>query len=183
MLKDLFIISQIKKGDIKAFEQLFRQYYSPLCLYAMSIVGEREGAEEIIEELFYTIWRDRKKLGLFLSTQGYLYTSVCNRCMMYIRHRKMDSEVRKAMLQFMPEHAGSPEEEMECKELQAFVEACLQKMPERSRQVFQMHRNEGLKYAEIARVLGISVKMVEAAITKALNVLRKEIESYYNERP
>ena len=67
--------------------------------------------------------------------------------------------------------------------MQACGEAWVQKMPERSRQVFQMHRNEGLKYAEIARVLGISVKMVEAAITKALNVLRKEIESYYNERP
>lgn len=47
MLKDLFIISQIKKGDIKAFEQLFRQYYSPLCLYAMSIVGEREGRKKL----------------------------------------------------------------------------------------------------------------------------------------
>ena len=57
----------------------------------------------------------------------------------------------------------------------------IEKMPDRCRQVFQMHRKEGLKYAEIAQELGISVKTVEAAISKALNILRKEIESYYKE--
>lgn len=181
MLKDLFLISQVKKGDVKAFEQLFRQYYSPLCHYAMSIVGEREVAEEMVEELFYIIWRDREKLGVFRSTKSYLYTSVWNSCLQHIRQRNRDEEIQKRMQQTLQDHTGSPEEEAEYKELQVLVEKCIEKMPDRCRQVFQMHRKEGLKYAEIASELGISVKTVEAAITKALNILRKEIESYYKE--
>lgn len=183
MLKDLFLISQVKKGDIKAFEQLFRNYYSPLYHYAMSIVGERDAAEEIVEELFYVIWRDRGKLDIFRSTKSYLYTSVWNSCIQYIRQRQKENECYQNMQQLLPGYTDSLEEETEYHELQALVEACLTKMPDRCRQVFQMHRTEGLKYTEIANKLDISVKTVEAAISKALNILRKEIESYYNERP
>ena len=53
MLNELFILTKIKEGDIKAFEEIFRRYYSPLCWYAAGITGEMEAAEEIVEELFY----------------------------------------------------------------------------------------------------------------------------------
>ena len=78
MLKEILLFTQIKKGDIKAFEQLFRQYYSPLCWYAASIVGNWEAAEEIVEELFYTIWKEKEKLNIFSSVKNYLYTAAWN---------------------------------------------------------------------------------------------------------
>ena len=53
MLNDLLTLARIREGDIKAFEDVFRRYYSPLCWYAMSITGSMEAAEEIVEELFY----------------------------------------------------------------------------------------------------------------------------------
>lgn len=53
MLNELFILSKIKEGDIKAFEEVFHRYYSPLCWYAAGIIGQMEVAEEIVEELFY----------------------------------------------------------------------------------------------------------------------------------
>ena len=60
MLNELFILAKIKEGDIKAFENVFRRYYSPLCWYAAGITGEMETAEEIVGELFYLFWKDRK---------------------------------------------------------------------------------------------------------------------------
>lgn len=63
MLNELFILAKIKEGDIKAFEEIFRCYYSPLCWYAAGITGEVEAAEEIVEELFYVFWKDREHLG------------------------------------------------------------------------------------------------------------------------
>ena len=54
MLNELLILTKIKAGDIKAFEELFRRYYFPLCCYAAGITGQMEVAEEIVEELFYT---------------------------------------------------------------------------------------------------------------------------------
>ena len=72
MLNDLLTLARIREGDIKAFEDVFRRYYSPLCWYAMSITGSMEAAEEIVEELFYGFWRDRERLPLFRSNIGSL---------------------------------------------------------------------------------------------------------------
>lgn len=69
MLNELLILTKIKAGDIKAFEELFRCYYSPLCWYAASITGRMEVAEEIVEELFYVLWKDREQLQIFQSVK------------------------------------------------------------------------------------------------------------------
>ena len=71
MLNDLFVLTKIKEGDVKAFEGIFRLYYSPLCLYAAGITGNRDVAEEIVQELFYVFWKEKEKLQVFLSLKSY----------------------------------------------------------------------------------------------------------------
>lgn len=181
MLKEILLFTQIKKGDIKAFEQLFRQYYSPLCWYAASIVGNWEAAEEIVEELFYTIWKEKEKLNIFSSVKNYLYTAAWNGCLQHQRQRQKDEELQRKMALHIPNYTSSPEDEAEFEDLQKIVDRCLSKLSERCRNIFLMHRDDGLKYHEIADRLGISVKTVEANMSKALAVLRKEIETYYKE--
>lgn len=180
MLKEILLITQIRKGDIKAFEQLFRQYYSPLCWYAASIVGDWETAEEIVEELFYTIWKEKEKLNIFHSVKKYLYTVTCNRCLHHQKLMQRDEELQQDMSQATPVYT-TPEDRMEFEELQKVVNRCLKKMPERQRIIFLLHRDKGLKYAEIASRLNLSVKTVESNMTKALAILRTEIETYYNQ--
>ena len=70
---DLFVLKKIKEGDIKAFESIFRLYYTPLCLYATSITGEQEVAEEIVQDLFYVFWKERESLPILRSIKNYLY--------------------------------------------------------------------------------------------------------------
>ncbi|MBE6276624.1 MAG: RNA polymerase sigma-70 factor [Bacteroides sp.] len=181
MLKELLLVTQIKKGDIKAFEQLFRRYYAPLCWYATSIVGNRETAEEIVEELFYTIWKEKEKLNIFRSVKSYLYASAWNGCLQHRRQKLKDEELQRKMSQDTPAYTSSPEDEAEFEELQKVIDDCLARMSAQRRNIFLMHRNEGLKYAEIATRLSISVKTVEANMSKALAALRKDIETYYKE--
>lgn len=69
---DLFVLKKIKEGDIKAFESIFRLYYTPLCLYATSITGEQEVAEEIVQDLFYVFWKERESLPILRSIKNYL---------------------------------------------------------------------------------------------------------------
>lgn len=178
MLSDLFVVKQIRQGNIKAFESVFRLYYTPLCLYAASITGRREIAEEIVQELFYICWKERESLHLLCSLKSYLYKAARNRSLQYLEHRAVchrhEEKVQASPLSRSP----SPEEELEYKELQKIVARALARLPERRRLIFRMHRTEGMKYTEIAARLGLSVKTIEAEMTKALQMLRKEIEQY-----
>ena len=168
MLNDVFILTQIKEGNIKAFETLFRQYYTPLRLYAASITGEPDVAEEIVEELFYVFWKDREKLEIFHSVKNYLYRSVRNRSIQYCEHQDVKRRYQDAILS-VPVNIASPDpqEQIEYKELQQIINRTL-----------RLHHTEGKKYSEIASLLSLSVKTVEKEMTRALRTLRKEIENY-----
>lgn len=98
MLNDLLTLTKIREGDIKAFEDVFRRYYSPLCWYAMSITGSMEAAEEIVEELFYGFWRDRERLPLFRSMKSYLYVAVRNQSFQYCEHLEVRNKYREFVL-------------------------------------------------------------------------------------
>ncbi|MDR1555687.1 MAG: RNA polymerase sigma-70 factor [Tannerellaceae bacterium] len=180
MTNDLFVLKKIKEGDIQAFESVFRLYYSPLCLYAAGITGRMDISEEIVQELFYVFWKEREKLQLYHSIRSYLYGSVRNRSLQYCEHREVVERHRRTI---SPEDDGSenvsdPQHLLEYKELENLINRALGKLPGRRLRIFQMHRFEGKKYAEIASDLSLSVKTVEAEMTKALQTLRKEIESY-----
>ena len=175
MLNELLILTKIKAGDIKAFEELFRCYYSPLCWYAASITGRMEVAEEIVEELFYVLWKDREQLQIFQSVKNYLYRATRNQSIQYCEHEEVKERYRESVLTASSsEQVTDPHQQMEYEELQKLINNTLEKLPERRMQIFKMHRTEGKKYAEIAVQLSLSVKTVEAEMTKTLRTLRKE---------
>lgn len=178
MQNDFIVLNKIKKGDIKAFESIFKLYYSPLCLYAASLTGQMESAEEIVQELFYIFWKERENINLLYSLKSYLYGAVRNRSFQYLEHLEVRKRHREAMLSEESTGSTSPQQQLEYKELQQVIDKTISKLPERRQRIFQMHRFEGMKYAEIASVLSLSVKTVEAEMTKALQTLRKEIEIY-----
>jgi RNA polymerase sigma-70 factor (ECF subfamily) len=180
MVNDLFALKKIKEGDIQAFESVFRLYYSPLCLYAAGITGRMDVSEEIVQELFYVFWKEREKLHIYHSIKSYLYGSVRNRSIQYCEHRDVVERHRQVVFSEENEStkASDPQYILEYKELESLVKRTLEKLPGRRLRIFQMHRFEGKKYAEIASALSLSVKTVEAEMTKALQTLRKEIENY-----
>ena len=180
MLNDLLEFKKIKEGDVKAFERIFRQYHTPLNLYAFSITGQKEAAEEIIQDTFYILWKDREKIHIFQSFHSYLYKSVKNRSLQYLEHLRVHEQHCENILKRTGSTVEpSPDELLEYKELENILTQTIQKLPERCRQIFQMHRMNGIKYRDIAEKLSISVKTVEAEMTKAYRVLRKEVDKIY----
>lgn len=180
MLNDLFVLTKIKEGDVKAFEDVFRLYYTPLCMYAASITGRMDAAEEIVQELFYVFWKEKERLQLFHSIKSYLYGAARNQSLQYCEHQEVRNRHREVVLSGTNAESqfSDPQEQIEYKELEDLIDRTLQKLPERRLRIFRMHRFEGKKYAEIASTLSLSVKTVEAEMTKALHTLRKEIEYY-----
>lgn len=178
MSNDFLALNKIKKGDIKAFEKVFKLYYSPLCLFASSITGQMEVAEEIVQELFYVFWKEKENINLLHSLKSYLYGAVRNRALLYLEHQEVRNRYRETVLSEESKGPTSPHEELEYDELQKMVDQTINRLPQRRQQIFRMHRFEGKKYAEIATSLSLSVKTVEAEMTKALQELRKEVNRY-----
>lgn len=183
MLNELIILAKIKEGDIKAFEEIFRRYYSPLCWYAAGITGSASAAEEIVEELFYILWKNREQLQIFQSVKSYLYRAVRNESVQYCEHQGIKERYRGSVQAEQRTGCSSdPHCQLEYKELQTLIQHILEKLPERRRCIFKMHRVQGMKYVEIAVALSLSVKTVEAEMTKALRALRIEIDNYIQTR-
>ncbi|MDH6312168.1 RNA polymerase sigma-70 factor (ECF subfamily) [Parabacteroides sp. PFB2-10] len=178
MRNEILLCNKIRKGDIKAFEQMFRFYYTPLRMYAASLTGEMEVAEEIVQELFYVFWKEREQITVLHSLKNYLYGAVRNRSFQYLEHQDVRHRYQEAILSKETVDDPTPHDELEYNELLKLIDHAISRLPERRQRIFKMHRFEGMKYAEIAETLSLSVKTVEAEMTKALQTLRKEIEVY-----
>ncbi len=175
---DKNIIDQVSKGDLKSFEMLFRNHYEMLCTYAVKFVHDPDTAEEIVQELFYTLWEKRSYLKIKTSLKSYLYASVHNRCLKHIRHQTVESNYRDYYYTHQSEIETTPEDITQSEELQKIVNNTLDNLPERCGKIFRLNRFEGLKYHEIAERLSISVKTVEANMGKALRLLRRNLKDY-----
>lgn len=175
-LSDQEILRNIKAGEQKTFEALFRTYFQPLSLYAASIINSQEDGEEIVQDLFFQIWEKRQQLHITSSLKSYLYRSVRNRCLNFIKHQKVKEKYRQEAIQQFSEAINEPSSESSA--LKEKINAAIATLPARCREVFELSRFEGLKYREIAEVLGISPKTVEVQMGKALKTLRKELKAY-----
>jgi RNA polymerase sigma-70 factor, ECF subfamily len=175
MVTDRDIIRRIRNGDIREFETLFRSSYNALVNYARTILKDTDSSEEIVQQLFYVLWRDRKKININSSLNGYLFRSVYNRCMHHIEHKKVIMKHEDEVRTENRKHYINPDDELYYKELHEKVAGIIEKLPERCAKIFCMSRFDGLKYAEIAEELSISVKTVEADMGRALKMFRKEL--------
>ena len=178
----LLIFKEIKGGNIRAFETLFRSYYDPLCRYSCQFVENMDTAEEIVQDLFYILWKERQDLQIFTSVNGYLYRSVKNKSLQYIEHVKVRDAYRAMYAENAVMETSTPQEELEYKELEQQIQEALCHLPERRQKIFRMNRMDGKKYKEIAQELQISVKTVEVEISKALMELRDKYNSLYSSK-
>lgn len=178
-LNDFHIQRKIQGGDIKEFEQLFTRYYEPLCRYANTILKDMDIAEDIVQEFFYSFWKNRTTFTLKLSLNSYLYHSIRNNALHHLQHiairqkyaDELKSESQEDLLISQPDEIGY-------KELSKVIDETLKQLPERCSRVFCLNRFEGKKYREIAEILSISIKTVEADMGKALQLFRKTLKDY-----
>lgn len=175
MTGDNEIIGRIREGDKSVFESLFRSSYASLVRYAMTLIRDHDTAEEIVQDLFFRIWKDKENLKIESSLNGYLFRSVHNRCLHHIEHMKVVNRYNEEVMNRQQESEVSPADILVHAELQARIAEVIEKLPGQCGRIFCMNRFEGLKYSEIAERLSVSVKTVEANMGRALKVFRKEL--------
>jgi RNA polymerase sigma-70 factor (ECF subfamily) len=177
IVTDRDLLDRLRQGDRDAFDAVFRAHYPTLVGVAERIAGERAVGEELAQDVMLELWRRHDSLVVDESLRAYLVRAARNRALNHVRHERM--KVRTA-----PRAAGETVTQAEApsrlaeEEIQAAVRAAVDTLPERCREVFELSRGQGLRYAEIAGVLGISVKTVEAQMGKALRVLRERLAPF-----
>jgi len=176
-LQDFNILKKMRKGDLKSFEDLFHKYYPGMCSYAEAILKNDLNAEEVVQDIFFNIWKNRMEMELRGKWESYLFKAVYNNSMLYLRKRKREVLTENELLR-VEGYASDPGQELQLKEIGGVIKKTLDELPERTREIYHLNRTEGLKYAEIAEMLSISVKTVEANMSKALKALRLSLREY-----
>ena len=179
-LTDKDFTELLRQGKELAFEKVFTTYYEALHAYAFTILGDKDMAEELVQEVFFTVWTKRDKLDIQSSLKAYLYKSVFNECMDHLKHRKHKA-IHSSYVLHQAKTASFAEDadrRADLKDLEKKLQTALNDLPEQCRTIFQLSRFEGLKYQEIALHLGLSVKTVEAQMGKALKRLRISLAEF-----
>lgn len=173
------ILDKIRNGDENAFRELFLLQYAGLCAYANKYVNDVDQAEEVVQDLFFNIWKKRDKLEINLSIEAYLFRSVRNACLNILKHIRIREIYKVAHEQEIRESESNQANTLEAGELEEAIEIAIESMPPERKRIFKMSRIDGLKYREIADILNLSVKTVEAQMGKALKYLRDTLEDYF----
>jgi RNA polymerase sigma-70 factor (ECF subfamily) len=169
---DLDVAARIRDGDEAACEALFLAVYAPLCRFANHIVAAPDIAEELVQDVFVKLWRNRASLEVHTSLRAYLYRAVRNSALNHVERRRTEQRWRD----FAAGEAEDPPigtTRLEAEQVAAELDRALSSLPPRCREVVELRWRHGLKHAEIAEALGISVKGVEIQLTRGLGVLRR----------
>ncbi len=174
--KDYILFNNIKIGKQDAFSELFNKYYQPLCDFSYLMSNNKSCAEEVVADVFANIWIKRKKLKINKSVKAYLYRSTRNTTISYLRKRKnIFEEIEEEQLNVVKPDF-SPEHNLAKEETTRKIEKLLSVIPQRSREIFILHRFNEFRYNDIAEMLDVSVKTVEKHISKALRILRENYQ-------
>jgi len=160
-----------------AFGAIVAAYADRLCKYVYRYVRSREVAEDLVQEVFLRLWERGDELAV-RDPLPYLYRAVHNRAIVYLRHQSVHERWQARVAVAPVPKAEGANIEVERAELVRALDRAIADLPERCRQVFTMSREQGLSHAEIARILGLSVKTVESHIWRAMTTLRASVAPY-----
>ena len=171
------LIKNMVAGDRESFNKIFRRFYAPLVRFCFRFVADEDVAAEIVQDLFVKLWINREKLSINTNFESYLLRAVRNGAITYINKERSHAETNLEVYSESSESVD-PSEELQSKNLEAAYREVLAAMPEKRREVFVASRFDGLKYAEIAEKLGISVKTVEAHMCAAIKQLKDGLKDF-----
>jgi RNA polymerase sigma-70 factor (ECF subfamily) len=150
-------------------QNLFNQYYSPLCNYATKIISDSTIAEDIVQDLFIQLW-ENEKLDNIENTERFLLRATKYKCIDYLRTKRINIEIS---LENLPEIIYTEDKDINEEDIEPLLHYYTSKLPPKTREVFLLSRKSGLTYKEIANDLNISVKTVENQMSRALRIMRE----------
>lgn len=172
---DSLLVSDMQSNDRSAFEKIYNRYWSKLYLSACHILRNKEASEDIIQEIFVSLWLKRGQTSID-NLNNYLFTSVRFQVFKAIRDGKLPSDLLQET-EFLVSSYNAENTFAE-KEISQRLDESIERLPQKCKEIFILSRKENLKVKEIADRLNISPKTVENQITIALRRLRTDMGEF-----
>ena len=177
--KDTFLLESLKKGDDKAYKNLYDMYHASLVVYCYNLTKDQDRAQDIVQQTLVKIWIKRDTLNIRTSLKSYLYRSVYNTFLKEYRKIKKEEVAledikNNAIMEFVEKDESLLEERMK------LLESAIEQLPKKNKEVFLLSKKAGYKHKEIAAQLDISEKAVEKHISRATQSIKKWLKEKKN---
>ena len=172
--KELFL--RIAEGDETAFRHLFHLYNKQLVPFILKLTNSQVAAEEIIQEAFIKVWKNRATLAQIETPKAWMVRIVSNLCYNHLRKNAIEGRLFKAIQEKAPTALATPADLVAAKELEQIIQKGIESLPPQMRQVYLLNKEKGLSIAEIAAELNIAPQTVKNQLVTALKKLRIHLE-------
>lgn len=180
--KQIELIPALRRGEKEAYLEVYNDFYGLIFHLSLQYLRDQRISEEIVQDTFVKLWEIRETLNDQFSLRNFLYTITKNNCLNYLRNQKIilkhQENLKYLEMQFNYEALEKLGSYMEFEELRQKIDRAIASLPDEIRETFLLSRFEELQYKEISERLSVSIKTVEARMTKALKILRSELKDF-----
>lgn len=173
------LLSLLKNGDSKSFELIYDRFADRLYHYIYNRVNNKDVSEEIVQEIFVSLWSKRETVQIMTSLDAYLFGAAKYRILTYIRSERVRNKYAASFASFSTASLdNSNEEMMDLKDLQYSIDTSIAELPEKCRTAFRLSRMEHKPISQIAERMNISKRTVENYLSQALKHLRTSLGEF-----
>jgi RNA polymerase sigma-70 factor (ECF subfamily) len=173
--EDRILVLAISKGDQKAFQKLFEKYHERLYFSAVKILKSPDLSKEVVQDVFLKIWNYREKLNADLSFAAFLFKVSNNLILNILKRASLENSIKKQILYHAPKSFNSTEDVIMSQEYERILSEAVTHLPPQRKLVFELCKNEGKTYEEVAITLGISKGTVKDHIVKASRAIKNYV--------
>jgi len=178
LFHEKLLIRELQRGNAKAFELLYKQYHARLFNFSMKIIRNKQDAEGLVHEVFIAVWENREKLDENKSFSGFVFSIARNKALNRIKHN-LSGKVYLEYMEMEYQVQNDIENDIESRELMEYLLKTIHELPDKTKQIFLLSRNEGLTYKQIAVRLDITENVVDHEIRKSLKYIRAKLSNFH----
>jgi RNA polymerase sigma-70 factor (ECF subfamily) len=173
------LVGRLRRSDRQAFELIFDRYKEQLYFFTQGYLHSYADSEEIIQNVFLSLWESRDSLKEELSLKSFLYKITVNNIYNYLKHKAIENKYLEHVSNQEVKLDDNSEESIIFNDLKKTIDQLVEDLPSKQQLIFKLSRKEGLSHNEIAARLGLSVRSVENQIYKALKHIRERLKNEY----
>lgn len=172
-LSDTTLINLLQEGNEEAFAEIYNRYWKRIYFLAFKYTKSPQIAQDLVQDVFLKVWINRKNYVHVKEFKSYLIVAARNQIISALRNKVFYESIESS--EIIEEKILLPEKQLSYKESVVFLNEAIQMLTPQQKKIYQLSRNEGLKYEEIAKEMGISVSTVKNHMTKAIQFIRNHL--------